>query len=354
MSAEAAEALTDEEIQQLIFRTGFSTSPVITRVSGRGLGMSIVRERIESIGGTVRLDSRPGEGTAVTMVVPSSIATFRGLMVHAGGQRFLIASDAIEQTLRITPQEIHILERRATIAHGGAVVNVLHLRDVLDLQDIRGEPDTPFKLPCVVVRADARRVALLVEEIEGIYEAVVKELPPPLVRVRNVAATGLLGNGEVVMILRAVDLVNYERGHWQPPPGSVTSPAHRPLILVVDDSITTRTVEKNILEMGGFDVRVAADGIEAWEMLMDQHYDLVVSDVDMPRMNGFELTERIRAHADIKALPIILVTALESREEKELGIRLGANAYLFKSGFADSNWLEIVRRMVAPQRGGSR
>ncbi|HKZ76663.1 MAG TPA: response regulator, partial [Actinomycetota bacterium] len=171
--------------------------------------------------------------------------------------------------------------------------------------------------PCVVVRSGDERVGLLVDEILGDREVLVKELAPPLVRVRNVAGAA-----------------------------GAQKPGRQPVVLVVDDSITTRTMEKNLLEAAGYQVRVAVDGIDAWTLLRSEAFDLVVSDVDMPRMDGFELTARIRADRKLADLPVVLVTALESREDKERGIEVGANAYVIKSSFDQSNLLEIIRRLV--------
>jgi len=152
----------------------------------------------------------------------------------------------------------------------------------------------------------------------------------------------------VVLILRPADLLRSLReAPRAPAPGAASQdPNRRPVILVVDDSITTRTMERNLLEAAGYEVRVAVDGVEAWTALRTEGFDLVVSDVDMPRMDGFELTARIRADQKLGDLPVVLVTALEAREDKERGIEVGANAYVIKSSFDQSNLLEIIRRLV--------
>ena len=162
------------------------------------------------------------------------------------------------------------------------------------------------------------------------------------------AGAGLLGTGQVVLILRPADLLR-SVGDVARSPAPAVAPDERGrprVILVVDDSITTRTMEKNLLEAAGYRVRVAVDGIDAWSLLRSETFDFVVSDVDMPRMDGFELTARIRADRTLADLPVVLVTALESREDKERGIEAGANAYLVKSSFDQSNLLEIIRRLI--------
>jgi len=193
-----------------------------------------------------------------------------------------------------------------------------------------------------------------VDEVLGDREVTVKQLEPPLLHVRHVAAAGLLGSGDVALILRPADLVRSVRDGLvaQPPPEA--PPTGPPLVLVVDDAITTRAMERSLLEAAGYRVLVAADGVDAWTALQEHPVDLVVSDIDMPRMDGFDLTSRIRADPALAGLPVVLVTALESREDKERGIRLGANAYVVKSSFEESNLLEIIRRLGVRPAAGER
>lgn len=348
LAAEEVQALTQEEALALIYRSGLSTSPVITDVSGHGLGLAIVKERAEQVGGQIRLETRPGAGTTVRMVLPATIATFRGLRVQAGGQSFLLPTEAVERAIRIAPEEIETVEGREAIRRNGHPLAVARLAGLLGLPERADPPEPGSKQPCVIVGAGEERVGLLVEEVLGDREVLVKEFGPPLVRVRNVAGAGLLGTGEVVLILRPADLLKSLRESPRPaaPPATPGEEHRQPVILVVDDSITTRTMEKNLLEAAGHQVRVAVDGVEAWTFLRSEEFDLVLSDVDMPRMDGFELTARIRADRKLADLPVVLVTALESREEKERGIEVGANAYIIKSSFDQSNLLEIIRRLV--------
>ncbi len=348
LSAEDAPALTDGQALDLIYRSGLSTSPIITDVSGHGLGLPIVKERVEQLGGEIRVESRAGSGTTVRMVLPATVATFRGLLVRAGGQPFLLPLEAVERGIRVGPDEIESVEGREAIRWNAHPLSVARLSRLLGLQAGDDRRELPSKQPCVVLRLGQDRVGLLVEEILGDREVLVKELRPPLQRVKNVAGTGLLGSGQVVPILRPGDLLKSVRVALRPqaPPAAPPEKGREPMILVVDDSITTRTMEKNLLETAGYRVRVAADGIEAWTFLKSEEVDLVVSDVDMPRMDGFELTTRIRADRKLADLPVVLVTALEAREDKERGIEVGANAYIVKSSFDRSNLLDVIRRLA--------
>jgi two-component system chemotaxis sensor kinase CheA len=348
LTADEAESLADEDVLSLVYRSGLSTSPIITDISGHGLGLAIVKERVEQLGGLIHLETSSGAGTTVRMVVPATIATFRGLLVEAGRQAFLLPLDAVERVVRIGPDAVETVEGREAIRYNGGPLTVARLSGLLDLPAGDDRPAPGGQHPCVIVRSGEERLALLVEAIVGDREVLVKELRPPLIRVRNVAGAGLLGTGRLVLILRPADLLKgaYEGSRPAVAPATPRDEERRHAILVVDDSITTRTMEKNLLEAAGYQVRVAVDGIDGWTLLKSEAFDLVVSDVDMPRMDGFDLTARIRADRKLADLPVVLVTALESREDKERGVEVGANAYVIKSSFDQSNLLEIIRRLI--------
>lgn len=352
LTAEATEAMTDDQALDLLYRSGFTTRPLITDVSGHGLGMAIVKERAERLGGRVALETRAGQGTTVLMTLPASITTFFGLLVRSGGQLFLLPIEAVVRVTRIAPEEVERIEGRDVVRWDGRPLPVAQLSGLLELPQAGDPPQSGSKQVCVIIRSGEERAGLLLEEVLGDQEALVKELRPPLVRVRNVAAAGLLGTGQAVLILRPSDLITSLRTSPRQPAGGAasatlpTQEARQAAILVVDDSITTRTMEQNLLEASGYRVLVAVDGVDAWTSLKSEEFDLVLSDVDMPRMDGFELTARIRADRKLADLPVVLVTALESREDKERGIEVGANAYIIKSSFDQSNLLEIIRRLI--------
>ncbi|MGH7371984.1 MAG: hybrid sensor histidine kinase/response regulator, partial [Candidatus Methylomirabilales bacterium] len=348
ITAEEAEALSEDAARDFIFRSGVSTSPIITDVSGHGLGLAIVKERVDRLEGQIRLETQVGVGTTVIMILPATIATFRGLLVYAGREPFLIPTEAVERVIRINPDAIARLEGHTVIHYKDQPLGIATLSHLLGLPEPDGESERPGAHPCVIVRSGEERAALLVEQILGDREVLVKELRPPLVRVQNVASAGLLGTGEVVLILRPADLLRAIREAPSPqaPPAPPEQADRQKVILVVDDSITTRQMERNILEAAGYQVRVAVDGMDAWTALKSEKFDLVVSDVDMPRMDGFELTTRIRADKKLAEMPVVLVTALEAREDKERGVEVGATAYIIKSSFDQSNLLEIIRRFI--------
>jgi two-component system chemotaxis sensor kinase CheA len=333
----------------LVFETGVSTSPMITRVSGRGLGLAIVREKAEKLGGRVAIESRRGSGTTIRMTLPLTLATFRGVLVESARRLFVLPTTQVERVTRFKPQDVQTVEGRRTLALNGRAVALVDLAEVLQLPPAPKKPGAPEATPILVLGAGEQRVAFAVDAVLDEREVLVKRLAKPLSRVRNIAGATVLGSGEVAPILNVTDLLKSARTagavlRTAPAATSSATPAKR--ILVVEDSITSRMLLKGILESAGYDVKTAVDGIDGFTALRAEHFDLVVSDVEMPRMNGFDLTARIRADRTLAEVPVVLVTALESREDRERGIDVGANAYLVKSNLDQSNLLEALRRLA--------
>lgn len=350
VSAEQAEKLSEQEAQALIFQSGVSTSMIITDVSGRGLGLAIVREKVEQLGGTVVLDTHANAGTTSRISLPLTLATLRGVLVQAGEQGFVIPSPSVERVTRISRDDIQTVENRETITLGGQAVALVRLGDVLELPGQNSTVEPQAKIPVVVLGTGHSHIAFCVDAVVGEQEVLVKPLGPQLARVRNVAGASVLGDGRVVPVLNVSDLLKsaVQQGTTsrmpavQEPLGAVEKRS----ILVVEDSITSRALLKNILESGGYRVTTAVDGVDAYTVLKTEPFDLVVSDVEMPRMDGFDLTAKVRADKQLMDLPVVLVTALGSREHRERGIDAGANAYIIKSSFDQSNLLETVQRLI--------
>jgi two-component system chemotaxis sensor kinase CheA len=350
LAAESAQAIGDSEILAFIFQSGVTTSPIVTDISGRGLGMAIVREKVEKLGGDVTLDTRPGAGTTFRLFLPMTVSTVRGLLIRSGEQSFIIPVTFVERVAASKRDSVQTVENRATVMLGGQPVSFVRLHEVLEISADGSGGKGPESLSMVVLATSERRIAFQVDEVVGEQEVIVKSLGPQLVRVRNVGGAAVLGTGKVVPILNVADLMKsaVKTSPRPAPTREIEEPIapRKRSILVVDDSITARTLLKSILEAAGYIVRTAVDGAEAFATLRETQFDVVVSDVDMPRLNGFDLTARIRADRKMADLPVILVSALESREDRERGIDVGANAYIVKSSFEQSNLLDTVRRFV--------
>jgi two-component system chemotaxis sensor kinase CheA len=321
----------------------------VTSLSGRGLGLAIVREKAEKLGGSVAVEARPGVGTCFRIVVPTMLATFQGVIVEVSGRAFVIPMMHVERVARLKPDAVRTVEGRDTIALAGRIVALTLLADALELPAAARNDPMRVGGSVVVVAAGDRRAALMVDAVQGQQEVLVKQLPMPLSRVRNIAGATLLASGELAPILDVGDLLKsaqrvrgaVARMHVEAPQDAAPK-----TLLVAEDSITSRMLLKGILESAGYRVRTAVDGMEAFTMLRAERFDLVVSDVEMPRLDGFELTARIRADRKLGELPVVLLTALETREDRERGIDVGANAYLVKSSFDQSDLLAAIRRFT--------
>lgn len=352
ITPEEAQRLTPEEAQDLIFQSDVSTSPILTQISGRGLGLAIVRERAEKLGGKVTVESRVGFGTNIRITLPIALATFRGILVQAGKRQFIVPTTQVERVSRFRPEDIQTVENRETLSYENRAVSLVWLTDVLELPEAEPSAGAASSRPFLLLGSGETRTAFAVDSVLGEQEVLVKRLGPPLIRVRNIAGATVLGTGQVVPILNVSDLLKSARHVTRGAAQAVTavstgeSTVKAKSILIAEDSITSRMLLKGILESAGYRVKTAVDGLEALTALRAESFDLLVSDVEMPRLNGFDLTAAVRAERKISEIPVILVTALEMREHRERGIDVGANAYLVKSSFDQSNLLEAVRRLV--------
>jgi two-component system chemotaxis sensor kinase CheA len=346
-----AEALTPAEARLLIFRSGVSTSPLITTISGRGLGMAIVQEKVEKLGGSIQVESETGAGTVFRLILPLTLATFRGTLIQVGQRLFVIPTVHLERVVRVKKEEIKTVENRETFLLNGQPLALVSLAAILGLPAAEAAAGANGFLTVLVLSMNNRRLGFSVGGVLNEQEVLVKNLGSQLLRVPNIAGATVLGSGAVVPILNVADLIQSATKKAPGPtlaadsPKAPAAPAARS-ILVAEDSITARTLLKNILELAGYQVQTAVDGLEAFTLLQRRPFDLVVSDVEMPRMNGFELTARIRADKQLAELPVILVTALESPEDKKRGIEVGANAYLVKSSFDQGNLLTIIQQLI--------
>jgi two-component system chemotaxis sensor kinase CheA len=347
LSAEEAEKLADQEMLPLVFQSGVSTSPIITEISGRGLGLAIVREKVEKLGGQVSIETHLHSGTTFRMILPLTLATFRGVLVTVAERPFVIPTTNVERMVRTRQEEIRTVENRDTLSLGDATVPLVKLSDILELSE---SGERPAVIPILVLKLQEKRIGFCVDEVLNEQEFLIKNLNRPLSRIRNIAAATILGSGRVIPVLNVSDLVKSaakDAGRPAKPAKPVAGvAAAKKSILVVEDSITSRMLLKNILETSGYLVTTAVDGIDAVTRLKTEKFDAVISDVDMPRMNGFDLTAKIRGDKKLAELPVVLVTALESREDRERGIDVGANAYIVKSSFDQSNLLEVIRRLI--------
>jgi len=355
ISAPMAEMLTDAEALSLIWVSGISTSRMITEISGRGLGMAIVQEHVENLNGIISITTNPGRGSTFKIELPVSLATFRGIIVRAAGHNYILPIAHVEHTLRIRPEDIKTAGNKSIIIMDGQAVSLVNLSDVLGLSQahpsaVTGNRGDHITLPAVVLGSGKKRIVCIVDRIGSEQDVLVKSLGKQLRRIPNISGATILGNGKVVPILNVNDIITASAGKSIPAvmAEAIESFKHKvkKSVLIVEDSFTSRTLLKNILEASGYLITTAIDGEDGYNQVLNQTFDAVISDVEMPKMNGFELTRKIREQETLLGLPVILVTSLDSREDKEKGMDAGADAYIVKSSFDQSNLLEVLARLI--------
>lgn len=350
MSGKEAAALPDQEVYRLLFRSGISTSPAITDVSGRGLGLAIVRDKMEKLDGSVSIGIPAGGGTSIRMKLPVTVTTFRGLVVKDCNRMFALPSSSVWKAARAMETDIKMMENRESLIFGGEALALVRLGGILGLAspavDAPGASPKPFNV--AILNADGKRIAFRMDEIIGEQELMAKSLGAQLSRVRNTGGAAVLASGQVIPVLNVHDLIRSAVSFAREAPAPKARDEARPLksILVVEDSITSRTLIKNILESAGYRVETAVDGIDALAKLGAGKFDAVVTDVDMPRLNGFDLTSKIRSDKRISNLPVVLITSLDSKQDHERGFAVGAQAYIVKSGFDQGGLIGILARLV--------
>lgn len=325
----------------LLFRPGVSTASKVDAVAGRGVGLDAVKSIIEGMHGRVSVESRPGEGASFHLEVPCSLSTFRAVIVEAARRRYAIASASVLACVSVDAGRLRRAGGRPVFFHREAPIPVARLAAVLGLSVAGGERRG-------LVLGDARRRALLlVDAILGEEEIVSRPLSKPIDSLPLVAGAASSGGDRATVILKPAPLLRAasERTDAAPEP-AVPALRRARRLLVVDDSLTTRSLEKSILEASGYEVVTAEDGESAWNKLSGDDFDGVVTDVEMPRLDGFGLARRIRAQKRFRALPVVLLTALERPEDRRRGLEAGADAYLTKGGFDQRQLLETLARLL--------
>lgn len=338
----------DAEAVRLVFAHGVSTSRIITEISGRGVGLDVVKSRVEALHGSIDVESKPGCGAKFVLTVPLTLTTLRAVMVGCAGQLFAIPASSVLGSVRVGAGELRTIEGREVLSHGNALYPVASLGQVLRLRD-RDPQRAGGRQVLLLLFTGTVRAALAIDELVGEQEVVAKGLGPRMSGLVNLAGATVLPDGRLALILSPAEVLRSALGMSLRPiaPSLARRAAEvRKKLLVADDSLTTRTLEKSILESAGYDVDVAADGLEAWNKLEAGDFDLVVADVEMPKLTGLELAERIRSSKRFRTLPIVLVTALESDEDKRRGLDLGADAYIVKGAFDQDMLLEAVAQLA--------
>lgn len=348
-SADMAVKMSENEVLEFLFLPGFSTAQRVTEISGRGVGLDVVQSMARQVGGNVRIESRPGQGTRFALQLPLTLSVVRTLRFEVKGQPYALPLTRVDRVLSVRPDDVQVVEDRQYVRFGEQNIGLVDATQVLDLPTA----DRPSGNLRVVVLSDRLNCyGLVVDRLIGERDLVVIPLPGRLGKVPNLIAGAILEDGSPVAILDSEDLVRsidnlLTRGSlmklgWH----EQAERAARKRVLVVDDSLTVREVERRLLENCGYEVVVAVDGMDGWNALQSSRFDLVVTDVDMPRLDGIELVKRIKGTAPTTSIPVMIVSYKDQDDYRTLGLDAGASYYLTKSSFHDETLVNAVRDLI--------
>ncbi|KWC21120.1 hybrid sensor histidine kinase/response regulator [Burkholderia ubonensis] len=352
---ETAARLSDQELLEFLLLPGFSMRDAVTDVSGRGVGLDAVQEMVRGVRGAVRIFNEPGAGMRFVLQLPLTLSVIRSLLVEVGGEPYAFPLAHVRRTLELECADIDVLEGQPHFPFDGRRVGLVAAHQLLDA----GEPDAPrARTAVVVVGGEPEPVGVAVDRFLGERMLVVQPLDSRLHKIQNIAAGALLENGDPVLIVDVEDLIRsvdkLARGGQLA--ALVRGPQHaladrRRRVLVVDDSLTVRELERKLLEKRGYDVTIAVDGMDGWNAVRGEAFDLVVTDVDMPRMDGIELVTLIKNDPRLKRVPVMIVSYKDRDEDRRRGLDAGADYYLAKGSFHDEALLDAVHDLIGDARG---
>ncbi|MBU9233047.1 hybrid sensor histidine kinase/response regulator [Burkholderia multivorans] len=352
---ETAARLSDPELLEFLLLPGFSMRDAVTDVSGRGVGLDAVQEMVRSVRGAVRIFNEPGAGMRFVLQLPLTLSVIRSLLVEVGGEPYAFPLAHVRRTLELAHEDIDVLEGQPHFPFDGRRAGLVAAHQLLDA----GEPDASrASTAVVVVGGEPELYGVAVDRFLGERMLVVQPLDSRLHKIQNIAAGALLENGDPVLIVDVEDLIRsvdkLVRGGQLAKLTRDPQLAHadrRRRVLVVDDSLTVRELERKLLEKRGYDVTVAVDGMDGWNAVRGEAFDLVVTDVDMPRMDGIELVTLIKNDPLLQRVPVMIVSYKDRDEDRRRGLDAGADYYLAKSSFHDEALLDAVHDLIGDARG---
>ncbi|WP_426337347.1 hybrid sensor histidine kinase/response regulator [Pseudoduganella sp. R-31] len=341
-------AMSQAELMEFLFLPAFSLKGGITEISGRGVGLDIVHDTIRQQNGTVRIESELGKGFRTSITLPLTQSIVRALVVDVKGEAYAVPIVKVERVLMVQQGAVHTLENKQFFDHDGEHLGLVAAAEVLEL----GDMEHAEEMPVVVIGGSARRYALVVDKIRGEESLAVQAIDPIFGKMRDISAAALLDDGEPVLILDVPDLLLSveklleEGGLHQLTRADHAGRRRMKRILVVDDSLTVREMERKLLVGRGFEVDIAVDGIDGWNVVRSGDYDLVITDVDMPRMDGIELVTLIKKDLHLHKLPVMIVSYKDRPEDRARGLAAGADYYLTKGSFHDETLLDAVSDLI--------
>ena len=349
VNSDMAGNLTKSELLEFLFLPGFSTAAKVSELSGRGVGLDVVFSMAREVGGTVRVESEEREGARFVLLLPLTLSVLRTLLIEIDTEKYAIPLTRIDRILRVPHSDLRVVEDRQFTTLDGENIGIVDARQLFQISCHKNDTD---RCHIIVFSDRVNRFGLVVDRFLGQQNLVVHPLDRRLGKIENISAGAILEDGSPVLILDMDDLVrsiDHLLTHGRLRKVGLAREEQttgRKRVLVVDDSLTVREVERKLLETQGYEVTVAVDGMDGWNNLQGAPFDLVVSDIDMPRMNGIDLVRKIKADPLLKALPVMIVSYKDREEDRLRGLEAGANYYLTKSSFHDETLLEAVRDLI--------
>jgi two-component system sensor histidine kinase and response regulator WspE len=350
--ARRVQSMDQAALLDQLFAAGFSTAARVSELSGRGVGLDLVRQSLHEIGGSVRISSQRGVGTSFQLLVPVSRAVVRSVVVRVAGEQYGFPLARIERLLKLPRNELAERSLWQFVHLGGQNVVLLSLAGLLELGPARSTDAED--LVAVVISDQQHQYAFAVEAVLGEFDLNVRPIDPRLGRVADLSAAALLPDGSPVLLIDVDDLLrNAERTEREARVAGITSPrrATQRRALVVDDSISVRELERQLLRGAGFEVEVAVDGADGWNKVRDSRFDIVITDVDMPRMDGIALTRSIKQDPRLRHLPVVIVSYRDRPEDRARGLEARADSYITKSDFQDERFLAVIADLIGPAEG---
>jgi len=344
-----AKLRTEAELVQLIFEPGFSTSKIVTQLSGRGVGMDVVKTALEKLGGDIVVETAQGRGTTVRLQVPFTLGILRCVLALVQDTVYAFPINSLDGTLRITMDQIQTDRGKPLVPYRQEMVPIYYLGEILGVNGKSGWPQHEGNFLVLVLSHSQQRIAVVVDKILREDEVVTRAFPYPLAgAVQFVSGSTLLRAGEVGLIVNIFEIFEQARARQLRTPTAVSPAAKKKKIqvLVVDDSLTSRIVERNLLEPAGYEVDLAENASEALEKIEKKNYDIFLVDIEMPGMDGFELTRRLKAEPKTRRTPVVIVTTRSTEEDKRKGIEAGAQGYIMKSKMDPLAFLQMIKHLV--------
>ena len=342
----AEETLTKEELTNFIFQSGFSTSGGVSSISGRGVGMNVVRDTVENLKGSITVESNPGEGTSFTIMVPLSIAALMGFPVECGGMKFIIPSTFVDNILLINREDIITIVDRPEIKYNDRIIKLYYLSQILQIKT--NSVNSMDSIFVVIIRSYEEVAALAVDNIDSMRSVILKTMPSFLEKMNVFSGIVLNEDYEMLSVLHIPAILKYAKRikTIDIKKRNIEFEKLRKTILVVDDSLPTREIEKEILQSEGFMVDTAGDGAQAFKAAKSKRYDLICTDLNMPVMDGFMLIENLKKHDELSSIPVIVISSKEDEEDQKRAHRLGASKYIVKNSFNNHNLIEAVHSLI--------